>query len=192
MEPLCWSVLTFLCEHIAPSPAATFTFYHPHLQDVHQEGSELDRLDPVTSCKSLLLFPRLPFPHLCIEMGIFSRWVLPSLVRQEVISGPKHFQPIPTERSSGWIDVDLGLSIGSWLQWLKWESRDRHLLEGRPTRFITGLTLKDKCLPLLTPDPRDLKHQTHKGWVLALCLSPDRLRSSDYSILLGQVGFRGC
>lgn len=55
--------------------------------------------------------------------------------------------------------------------------------------FITGWVLTDKCLPLLAADPRGLKHQAHKEWVLALCLSPDRLRSSDYSTLIGSGGF---
>lgn len=49
--------------------------------------------------------------------------------------------------------------------------------------LIIALALEGKCLSLLAADPRALRHQILKGWVLALCLSPDRLGSSDHSVL---------
>lgn len=49
--------------------------------------------------------------------------------------------------------------------------------------LIIALALEGKCLSLLAADPRALRHQTLKGWALALCLSPDRLGSSDHSVL---------
>jgi hypothetical protein len=94
-----------------------------------------------------------------------------------------------TEGARGWIDLDLGQSIGSWLRWLNWKSRDRHLWKANLLRVRNRPGLGRQMPASFGCRSQGSEAPDTQGWVLTLCLSPDRLRSSGYSILIGAGGF---